>query len=165
MGIAASAAITVVAVAIQASATHEAAFLVGRILLGVAITVNGTAAPAWVMEMAPPNQRGLLGGIYMAVWYFAAIIVSCISLGTYQYNSTWAWRGLAVVRSPTPVQRLGLADVFPGASCPITAESVSSVLDAREPSVASFSRSGPRGLGAVGSSARQRGYQQSTGSG
>ena len=97
MGIAASAVITLVAVAIQASATHEAAFLVGRVLLGISITVNGTAAPVWVMEMSHPRWRGFLGGMYMAIWYFAAIIVSCISLGTYQFNSTWAWRGLAVV--------------------------------------------------------------------
>jgi MFS family permease len=98
MGIATSAVITLIAVAIQASATKEAAFLVGRFLLGVSITVNGTAAPVWVMEMAHPKYRGFLGGMYMAIWYFAAIIVSCISLGTYQYQSTWAWRGLAVVR-------------------------------------------------------------------
>ena len=97
MGIAVSAAITIVAVAIQASATHEAAFLVGRILLGMSITVNGTAAPVWVMEMAHPNKKGFFGGAYMAIWYFAAVIVSCISLGTYQFDSTWAWRGLAIV--------------------------------------------------------------------
>ncbi|KAJ9144701.1 Major facilitator superfamily domain, general substrate transporter [Pleurostoma richardsiae] len=96
MGIAASAVITLIAVAIQASATHEAAFLVGRILLGISITVNGTAAPVWVMEMAHPKWRGFLGGMYMAIWYFAAIIVSCIALGTYRFDSTWAWRGLAV---------------------------------------------------------------------
>lgn len=95
-GVAVSAVITVVAVAIQASAVHEAAFCVGRFLLGVAITVNGTAAPVWVMEMAHPRYRGVLGGMYMANWYLAATIVSGISLGTYTFNSTWAWRGLSV---------------------------------------------------------------------
>lgn len=88
MGVMVSALITVVAVAIQALATKEAAFLVGRFLLGVSITVNGTAAPVWVMEMAHPKNRGVLGGMYMAIWYFAAIIVSCILLGTYQFQST-----------------------------------------------------------------------------
>jgi MFS family permease len=44
-GILTSAIIALVVVAIQASATHEAAFCIGRFLLGVSITVNGTAAP------------------------------------------------------------------------------------------------------------------------
>lgn len=110
MGVAASALFTVVAVAIQASATKEAAFLVGRFLLGVAVTVNGTAAPVWAMEMAHPKRRGFYGGVYMAIWYFAATIVSCISLGTYQYESTWAWRGLAVV-SPGETHQIDICDL------------------------------------------------------
>ncbi|RFU29524.1 hypothetical protein B7463_g6815, partial [Scytalidium lignicola] len=119
MGIAASAVITLVAVAIQASATKEAAFLVGRILLGISVTVNGTAAPVWVMEMAHPKNRGFLGGMYMAIWYFAAIIVSCISLATYRYQSTWAWRGLAIV-SPINIKnpKAGVADFIKGQLVP-----------------------------------------------
>lgn len=65
-GIALSAAITVVAVIIQAAAVHEAMFCIGRFLLGAAITVNGAAAPTWVMEMAHPRYRGILGGIYVS---------------------------------------------------------------------------------------------------
>lgn len=33
-------------------------FCVGRFLLGMAITINATAAPVWVMEMAPPKHKG-----------------------------------------------------------------------------------------------------------
>ncbi len=117
-GVATSAAITIIAVAIQASATHEAAFLVGRLLLGMSITVNGTAAPVWVMEMAYPNKRGFLGGIYMAIWYFAAIIVSCVSLGTYQFNSTWAWRGLALVSRLEIAMAKSLLTLFQGQLVP-----------------------------------------------
>ncbi|EOO04057.1 putative hexose transporter protein [Phaeoacremonium minimum UCRPA7] len=95
-GIALSAAITVVAVIIQAAAVHEAMFCIGRFLLGASITVNGAAAPTWVMEMAHPRYRGILGGMYMAIWYFIATIVSGISIGTYFYDTTWTWRGLAI---------------------------------------------------------------------
>jgi MFS family permease len=122
-GIATSAFITIVAVAIQASAIKEAAFIVGRFLLGVSITINGTAAPAWVMEMAHPKNRGFLGGMYMAIWYFAAIIVSCISYGTYQYQSTWAWRGLAVACSPSAISNWHANSFTLGSSCPVVAES------------------------------------------
>jgi MFS family permease len=48
------------------------------------------------MEMSHPKNRGMMGGMYMAIWYLAAIIVSGISFGTYTANSTWAWRGLSV---------------------------------------------------------------------
>ncbi|KUI69084.1 Lactose permease [Cytospora mali] len=100
-GILASAVLTFIAVAIQASATKEAAFIVGRILLGVSITINGCAAPSWVMEMAHPKNRALLGGLYMAIWYLAAVVVAGISLATYTIPSTWAWRGIAIVRIRT----------------------------------------------------------------
>jgi MFS family permease len=74
--------------ALPVAAVQEAMFCVGRFLLGAAITINGAAAPTWVMEMAHPRIRGILGGIYMAVWYFIATIVSDISIGTYFYNTT-----------------------------------------------------------------------------
>lgn len=114
-GIAVSAFFTIIAVAVQASATHgmtptlirnnlpdtdslkEAAFCIGRFFLGISITVNGCAAPVWVMEMSHPKNRGFMGGMYMAIWYLAAVVVSGISLGTYYYDSTWAWRGLSIV--------------------------------------------------------------------
>lgn len=83
-------------VIIEAAAVHEAMFCIGRFFLGIAVTVNGAAAPTWVMEMAHPKMRGLLGGLYMAIWYFMATIVSGISIGTYFYDTTWTWRGLAI---------------------------------------------------------------------
>ncbi|KAK5128525.1 hypothetical protein LTR85_003195 [Meristemomyces frigidus] len=113
MGIAASAAITIVAVAIQASATKEAAFCVGRVLLGMAVTVNGVAAPTWVMEMAHPKRRGVLGGTYMATWYLAATIVTAIAMGTYHMTSTWAWRILAVLQVAPSLLSLSLLPWMP----------------------------------------------------
>jgi MFS family permease len=113
MGIAVSAAITIIAVIIQGSATKEAAFGVGRVLLGMAVTVNGAAAPTWVMEMAHPKQRGFLGGMYMAIWYFAATIVSAISIGTYTMRSTWAWRILSILQVVPSLLVLALLPMMP----------------------------------------------------
>lgn len=112
-GIALSAYITVVAVIIQAAAVHEAMFCVGRFLLGAAITVNGAAAPTWVMEMAHPKMRGILGGLYMAIWYFIATIVSGISIGTYFYDTTWTWRGLAIGQAIPSLLALCLLPLTP----------------------------------------------------
>lgn len=113
MGVAVSAAITIVAIAIQASASKEAAFAIGRVLLGMAITVNGAAAPTWVMEMAHPKRRALLGGMYMAIWYFAATIVSAISIATYQMKSTWAWRTLSILQALPSLLSLALLPFTP----------------------------------------------------
>lgn len=112
-GIALAAYITIVAVVIQAAAVHEAMFCIGRFLLGVAITVNGASAPTWVMEMSHPKIRGLMGGMYMAIWYFVATIVSGISIATYGYNTTWTWRGLVIGQLVPSLLALALLPLTP----------------------------------------------------
>ena len=112
-GIALSALITIVGVIIQAAAVHEVMFCIGRFLLGTAITVNGAAAPTWVMEMSHPKVRGILGGMYMAIWYFVATIVSGISTATYFYPTTWAWRALAIGQVVPSLLSLSLLPLTP----------------------------------------------------
>ncbi|KAH9905963.1 sugar transporter [Xylariomycetidae sp. FL2044] len=73
-----------------------AMFCIGRFLLGAAITMNATAAPVWVMEMAHPKHKGWMGGVYMASWCLAATVASGISLKTYTIPNTWAWRALSI---------------------------------------------------------------------
>ncbi|EFX04592.1 lactose permease [Grosmannia clavigera kw1407] len=56
---------------IQAAAVHEAMFCIGRFFLGAAVTLNGVSAPTWVMDIAHPKTRGLLGDLYMAICLLA----------------------------------------------------------------------------------------------
>ncbi|CDK29778.1 unnamed protein product [Kuraishia capsulata CBS 1993] len=95
-GILASALITYLGVALQTAAQNRAMFCCARIIIGIAVTVNAVAAPTYVAEMAHPKDRGFLTGIYMASWYFAAVIVTGIALGTYTIKSSWAWRSISL---------------------------------------------------------------------
>jgi MFS family permease len=95
-GILISSLITFLGVALQTAARNRAMFIMGRIIIGIAVTVNAVAAPTYVAELAHPKDRGFLTGIYMASWYFAAIIVTGISLGTYNLDSTWSWRAISL---------------------------------------------------------------------
>jgi MFS family permease len=65
------------------------------------------------MEMAHPKYRGILGGMYMAIWYFIATIVSGISIGTYFYETTWTWRGLAIGQLVPSLLALSLLPLAP----------------------------------------------------
>lgn len=49
----------------------------------------------------------------MAIWYFIATIVSGISIGTYMYDTTWAWRGLAIGQVVPSLLALALLPLTP----------------------------------------------------
>lgn len=95
-GIFISCLITYLGVGLQTGAKNRAMFIIARIFIGIAVTINAVSAPTYVAEMVKAKDRGFFAGIYMASWYFAAIITTGISLGTYTLNSTWAWRGISV---------------------------------------------------------------------
>ncbi|VEU22146.1 DEKNAAC103127 [Brettanomyces naardenensis] len=95
-GILLSCLITFVGVALQTAAQNRAMFIIARILIGIAVTVNAVAAPTYVAEMVKSQYRGFFTGIYMASWYLAAVVTTAISLGTYTIDSTWAWRSISL---------------------------------------------------------------------
>lgn len=95
-GILISCLITYLGVGLQTGAQNRAMFIIARIFIGIAVTINAVSAPTYVAEMVKAKYRGFFAGIYMASWYFAAIITTGISLGTYTVNSTWAWRGISL---------------------------------------------------------------------
>lgn len=56
-------AIVLVGTAIQGAAPNLAAFMIGRFILGFGAVVAHAAAPAYVVEMAPPAYRGITAGL------------------------------------------------------------------------------------------------------
>ncbi|KAK0440863.1 general substrate transporter [Desarmillaria tabescens] len=79
-------------VAIISSAQNIKAFLGGRFILGFGISISTTAAPTWVTELAPPQWRGRLGGLYNSCFFIGSIPATGAMIGTQKMNSTWAWR-------------------------------------------------------------------------
>ncbi|KAH7020350.1 general substrate transporter [Ilyonectria destructans] len=81
-----------VGVILQASATVEAQFAVGRFFLGIATAINTATAPIWVMELGSPTNRALLVGITIGLIPLAGALVGGIVLATYNLGNNWAWR-------------------------------------------------------------------------
>ncbi|KAK0209675.1 general substrate transporter [Armillaria fumosa] len=89
--------------AIIASAQNASAFLGGRFILGFGISISTTAAPTWVTELAPPQWRGRLGGLYNSCFFIGSIPATGAMVGTQKMNSTWAWRLPLVLQIFPPI--------------------------------------------------------------
>lgn len=87
-----SAALLLVAVALQTAAQNTGMFIAARCLIGVGLGINITAAPLLVMELAYPSQRAPMVSLYNALWGLGALAAAWIIYGTFRLDNTWAWR-------------------------------------------------------------------------
>ncbi|KAF2648240.1 general substrate transporter [Lophiostoma macrostomum CBS 122681] len=89
--------LVLLACVLHATATTKAQFFVGRILVGVAKSVDIAAVPTYLVEMAPPKRRGLVAGLYWACWLLGAIISSGVGYGARSVGGNWSWRIICIV--------------------------------------------------------------------
>jgi MFS family permease len=85
-------AIVIVGTVISATGLNEGAFLAGRFLLGLGVSIASGAAPAYVVEIAPPAYRGKLTGLYNCTWWVGAITAAGCLRGTVDYPGNQNWR-------------------------------------------------------------------------
>ncbi|CAG7940078.1 unnamed protein product [Penicillium olsonii] len=87
------ASITVIGQALQVSAISLAQFVVGRVILGLAVGMISGTVPVWLSECAPARYRGQLGictGIFISTGY---ALCNWIDLGfSYMPSSSAQWR-------------------------------------------------------------------------
>jgi len=67
-------------------------FIGARFLIGFGLTFAANSAPLLVSELAYPSQRAQLTSLYNSLWYSGAIVAAWSTFGTFQIQSTWAWR-------------------------------------------------------------------------
>jgi hypothetical protein len=67
-------------------------FLVSRFILGAGIPFAINGASQLIAELAYPKERAVITGLFNESWYVGSILAAGITLGTYQMQSTWAWR-------------------------------------------------------------------------
>lgn len=82
--------IIVIGTCVQAPSTSHGQFLAGRFVLGFDVSFCYVSASCYLSELAHPNWRGTLTGLYNCTWYIGSIIASqagCIRLRLYQYNT------------------------------------------------------------------------------
>nr|XP_019044791.1 hypothetical protein I302_06704 [Kwoniella bestiolae CBS 10118]OCF23721.1 hypothetical protein I302_06704 [Kwoniella bestiolae CBS 10118] len=64
----------------------------GRFLLGAAVGLMQPAAPPYVVELAPPLNRGFLTGLFNCCWLLGNAVATIICILTEQIKSDWSWR-------------------------------------------------------------------------
>ncbi|OQV04538.1 hypothetical protein CLAIMM_09401 [Cladophialophora immunda] len=83
----------IVGTIVTATAKTLAIFIGGRFLLSFFCTWATTAAPMYVVEIAPPLYRGTVSGLYNTLWYMGSIIATFAVYGTHlHFTSNLDWR-------------------------------------------------------------------------
>ncbi|OTB00599.1 hypothetical protein M426DRAFT_75679 [Hypoxylon sp. CI-4A] len=84
--------VTLIGIVIQTAAQNIAMFVVGRIILGVGSAISGVSSSVFLSETFPSRWRAWGVGLLNDFYYVGALIAAGVTLGTGQWQSTWAWR-------------------------------------------------------------------------
>ncbi|KAH8200927.1 hypothetical protein TruAng_004936 [Truncatella angustata] len=90
--------ITLIGVILQTAANGIAMFVVARILLGFGVALSGIAGGVYLSETFPSRWRAWGVGILNDFYYIGALIAAGVTLGTGQWESTWAWRAPSLIQ-------------------------------------------------------------------
>ncbi|KAL3419995.1 MFS sugar transporter [Phlyctema vagabunda] len=82
MGMFTGAVIVIIGTCVQAPSTSRGMFLAGRFILGFGVSFCCVSAPCYVSEMAHPQWRGTLTGLYNCTWYIGSIVASWVAYGS-----------------------------------------------------------------------------------
>ena len=67
---------------VTATAPTLGGFIGGRFLLSFFSTIATVAAPLYLIELAPPQYRGTVAGMYNTLYYLGSIIATCAVYGS-----------------------------------------------------------------------------------
>ena len=84
--------VSLVGIVLQTAAQNTAMFTVGRIILGFGSAIDGIASGVYLSETFSARYRAWGVGLLNDFYYVGALIAAGITLGTGQWQSTWAWR-------------------------------------------------------------------------
>ncbi|KAK9412971.1 putative Major facilitator superfamily (MFS) profile domain-containing protein [Seiridium unicorne] len=85
--------IILIGTAIQTPAQSMGWFIGGRAVLGLGAAIAQAAAPVYIVEVAHPSFRGIIGGMYNNFWWVGNIVASWTTYGCNKnISSSWAWR-------------------------------------------------------------------------
>ncbi|KAI0010673.1 putative hexose carrier protein [Xylariaceae sp. FL0662B] len=87
-----SSVITLVGIVIQSAAQDIAMFVVGRVILGLGNAIAGVSSGVYLSEAFPNRWRAWGVGLLNDFYYVGALVAAGVTLGTGQWQSTWAWR-------------------------------------------------------------------------
>ncbi|WWC71471.1 uncharacterized protein I206_105429 [Kwoniella pini CBS 10737] len=82
----------VVGTCLLAFARGFAMLLAGRFFLGAAVGLMQPAAPPYIVELAPPLNRGLLTGLFNCCWLLGSALATLVSIFSNDIQTDWSWR-------------------------------------------------------------------------
>ncbi|KAI2462897.1 MFS general substrate transporter [Annulohypoxylon bovei var. microspora] len=77
---------------LQAGSRNSDMFLASRWVLGFGIPFAIVNASALIGELAYEKERPTMTSLFSASWHVGAIVAAGVTYGTFQMESTWAWR-------------------------------------------------------------------------
>ncbi|EKG10305.1 Sugar/inositol transporter [Macrophomina phaseolina MS6] len=77
---------------LQTAANNVAAFVLARLLIGVASSWVAASIPILVNEIAYPTHRGIVNALYNCGWHAGSIVAAWICYGTRLMDDSWSWR-------------------------------------------------------------------------
>lgn len=90
--------VTLAGVVLQTAAQDVAMFVVARVLLGLGTGISGIAAGVYLSETFPTQRRAWGVGLLNDFYYVGALLAAGVTLGTGQWESTWAWRAPSLLQ-------------------------------------------------------------------
>ena len=96
--------IIIVGNVLQTAAQHTSMFVIARMIMGWGIALSDVAAPVYITETMPSQYRAWGSGLLNNFYYIGALVAAGVTLGTSQWESTWAWRAPSLgSSSPLPL--------------------------------------------------------------
>ncbi|CAK7219179.1 hypothetical protein SBRCBS47491_003758 [Sporothrix bragantina] len=97
---------------IQATAKGLPQYLAGRFFLGFGSGIGGSA-PAYVVEIAHPAYRGILGGLFNCFYYVGYFMAAIVLRGCVHYASSTSWLLPTCLQALLPTILLICCPFFP----------------------------------------------------
>ncbi|EEU34432.1 uncharacterized protein NECHADRAFT_87037 [Fusarium vanettenii 77-13-4] len=91
-GIVLGSVIVILGVAIQTAAINMAMLIASRVIMGFGLPFATAGAAALLSELCHPKERASISGIFHESWYAGAILAAGITLGTFDWGTSWSWR-------------------------------------------------------------------------
>lgn len=100
-------------VVLQTAAQNYAMFVVGRIMIGFGNTIQATACPILISELAYPSQRAQIVGFMNSTGSLGSLLAAWITYGTAFLAGSLAWRLPSALQAMSSVFQLILCFFVP----------------------------------------------------